>query len=69
MTKYEILDTIMLGFLTHNDSYDMLLDNGYIYFNGKDIAFIDSTGKEHISYTMNHALDIWEDQGKIKKIV
>ena len=68
MTKYEILDTIMLGFLTHNDSYDALIDNGYVYFNGTDIVFIDSKGKEHISHTMSNALNIWEEQGKIKPI-
>jgi hypothetical protein len=57
----------MLGFLTHNDSYDTFINpgDGSILFNGSDIVFVDKENREHISHTMNHALDIWLKEGNI----
>ena len=70
MKKYRILDTIMLGFLTHNDSYDLLIDpgTGELAFNGNDIVYIDTKGVEHISHTVNHAINIWLEQRKIESV-
>lgn len=68
MTEYKILQTIVLGFLTHNDSNDMLIDPGFghLKFNGSDIIYIDARGVDHTSHTVNHAIDIWLQQGKIE---
>lgn len=65
MQKYKILDTIFLGFLTYNDSYEMFIEpgDGYISFNGHDIVFVDTKGVEHISHTQNHAIDVWLEKG------
>ena len=70
MKKYRILDTIMVGFLTHNDSYDLLIDpgTGELAFNGNDIVYIDTKGVEHISHTVNHAINIWLEQRKIESV-
>ena len=70
MMRYEIRDTIMLGFLTHNDSYDILVKpgNGYIKFDGNDIIYVQKDGVELVSHTVNHAISIWLEQGKIKEI-
>ena len=71
MKQYKILKTIVLGFLTHNDSYEILIDPGFghLGFNGNDIVYIYSKGVEHISHTQNHAIDIWLSQGKIEEMV
>ena len=60
----------MLGFLTHNDSYDLLIDpgTGELAFNGNDIVYIDTKGVEHISHTVNHAINIWLEQRKIESV-
>lgn len=68
--EYNILSTIVLGFLVHNDSYDVLIDPGnnrYLKFDGEDIIFVDSKGREQTSHTMNSALKLWVDQGKIEE--
>lgn len=69
MKQYKILDTIMLGFLTHNDSYDIFIDPGlgYLKFDDKDIIYVDTKGAEHTSHTTNNAIDIWVEQGKIEE--
>lgn len=65
MTRYNIVQPIVLGFLTPNDSYDMIVgpENGYLKFDGSDIIFVDSKGDEHISHTSNNAITIWLEQG------
>lgn len=70
MKCYEICDTILLGFLTHNDSYDMLIKpgDGYIKFNDKDIIFVDKDNTEHISHTINSAISVWLEKGWVKEI-
>jgi hypothetical protein len=70
MKKYSIVQTIMLSFLTHNDSYDALLGpaNGYLKFDGKDIIFVTYNGKEVVSHTTNNAIALWLEQGKIEEL-
>ena len=65
MTHYSIKQPIVLGFLTHNDSYDMIIgpESGYLKFYGSDIIFVDSKDSEHISHTSNNAIDIWLARG------
>ena len=65
MNEYTILRPVVLGFLTHNDSYDMIIgpENGHLKFDGKDIIFVDSKGGERVSHTVNHAIEIWLEQG------
>jgi hypothetical protein len=62
--KYRILKTIVLGFLTHNDSYELIIEpgNGYIKFRN-EIIYVDKKGVERVSHTMNSAIDIWLEQG------
>ncbi len=65
MNEYTILRPVVLGFLTHNDSYDMIIspENGHLKFDGSDIIFVDSKGGERVSHTVNHAIEIWLEQG------
>lgn len=69
MIEYKILDTIVLGFLTHNDSCDVILnsEDGYLKFDGNNIILVDIQGFEHVSHTCNQAIDIWVNQKKIEK--
>jgi hypothetical protein len=68
MNEYTILRPIVLGFLTHNDSYDMIIgpENGHLKFDGHDIIFIDSKGIEHVSHTSNNAIDLWLERGSLE---
>lgn len=68
MNEYTILQTILLGFLTHNDSYDSIIgpEDGHLKFDGSDIIFVDRNDKEHLSHTTNNAIDIWLEQGKLE---
>jgi hypothetical protein len=62
MTNYRILQTIVLGFLSHNDSYDAIFGpetGGHLKFDGKDIIYVDKAGVEQVSHTSNNAIDIW----------
>ena len=67
MSEYKILCPIVLGFLTHNDSYSMTIEpeSGHLKFDGHDIIFVDSKGKELTSHTTNNAIDIWLERGSI----
>ena len=68
MNEYTILRPIVLGFLTHNDSYEMIIGpkNGHLKFDGHDIIFIDSKGIEHVSHTSNNAIDLWLERGSLE---
>lgn len=68
MNEYTILRPVVLGFLTHNDSYEMVISphNGHLKFDGSDIIFVDSKGGEHVSHTINHAIDDWLEHGQIE---
>lgn len=70
MKKYKIIETICLGFLTHNDSYDALIDPGvgHLEFDGKDIVWVDVLGDRFTSHTQNRAIKIWQDLGLIEEI-
>jgi len=67
--KYTILEPIVLGFLTHNDSYEKIIhpEDGHLEFDGQDIIFIDNNQLKLISHTTNNAIDLWLEQGKIKE--
>lgn len=69
--EYDIVpgDYICLGFLTHNDSYDKVLrsTDGHLRFDGNDIYFIFKDGTERQSHTMNHAIQVWLEDGHIKR--
>ena len=68
MNEYTILRPVVLGFLTHNDSYDMIIgpENGHIKFDGSDIIFVDSKGIEHVSHTSNNAIALWLERGSLE---
>ena len=68
MNEYTILRPVVLGFLTHNDSYDMIIrpENGHLKFDGHDIIFVDSKGIEHISHTSNNAIALWLERGSLE---
>lgn len=70
MKKYEIIREICLGFLTHNDSYDMLIDPGvgHLEFDGKDIVWVDPVEDRFVSHTQNHAIEWFLKMGHIKEI-
>ena len=69
MKQYQILDSLVLGFLTAQDSYDKIIEptSGHLEFDGKNIIFVDSWGNPHESHTVNHALEHWLNEGKIKE--
>jgi hypothetical protein len=60
---------IGLGFLTHNDSYSIVVypGDGYLLFDGSDIYFIDKNGKERQSHTVNYAIKVWLEKGLIAR--
>lgn len=66
--EYDIVDFIALGFLTHNDSFDMVIrkGEGYIHFDGADIYYINNANVRRQSHTVNYAIKIWLEQGHIK---
>ena len=70
MKKYEIIKQIALGFLTNNDSYDMLIDPGvgHLGFDGKDIVWVDPIEDRFVSHTQNHAIEWFLKMGHIKEI-
>jgi hypothetical protein len=67
--KYEILKPIMLGFLTHNDSFDCIVGPGeaHLEFIDQDIILVNPKGERMTSHTQNHAIDIWLKDGSIKE--
>lgn len=69
MNEYNILKTIVLGFMTHNDSYEMIIKpgEGYLKFDGQDIIFVNNHGVELLSATTNNAIEIWLDQNTLEK--
>jgi len=68
--SFAIVTTIMLSFLTHNDSYDIILtgDDGSLEFDGADIIFVSKEGIKKVSVTTNNAIELWLAQGKIQEI-
>lgn len=68
MNQYQILDTLVLGFLTAQDSYDRIIapGEGHLQFDGRNIIFVDNSGVEHVSHTVNYAIEHWVKEGKIK---
>lgn len=66
--KYKIVKPIVLGFLTHNDSYEAILRIGTVHFNGEDIVYTSPLGNEAVSHTQNHALDFYLKDGSIEAL-
>ena len=67
--EYDLVEYVVLGFLTHNDSYDKIIrpGDGYLRFDGRDIYFIDKDGRERQSHTVNYAIKIWLEKGLIAR--
>lgn len=67
--EYDLVEYVVLGFLTHNDSYDKIIrpGDGHLRFDGSDIYFIDRDGKERQSHTVNHAIQVWLEEGILRK--
>lgn len=70
MLKFEILGTVMLGFLTPQDSYDAFVEpgQGHLEFDGSDIVWVKPDGSRKVSVTVNHALQIWMEQGLVRPL-
>lgn len=70
MKTYEIVEPVMLGFLTAQDQEDRFVssEDGHLKFNGEAIYFVDKEGKSHESITINCALDTWVEQGRLREI-
>lgn len=66
--KYKIIKPIVLGFLTPNDSYDALLDEGTLEVINGDIVFTCVAGNTATSHTMTSAINIWLKQGRIQYV-
>jgi hypothetical protein len=69
MAKFEILGQVMLGFLTRN-SYDAFIEpgQGHLEFDSFDIVWVKPDGSRLTSVTVNHALDIWCEQGLLRRL-
>lgn len=65
MKTYKIVKTIVLGFLTHNDSYDVIIDpgSGILKDSGTDIIFVNNAGLERVSHTTQNAIAAWLEHG------
>lgn len=73
MCRYEIVETVMLGFHTHNDQYDAFYDPGKGLTlerepDGDTIYIVASSGRRKESITQAHAIDVWLEEGKIALI-
>ena len=73
MIRYKLLETVMLGFNTHNNQYDAFYDPGPDSVvlereDGGDTIFVTHNGKRKESITQGHAIDVWLEDGKIAKI-
>lgn len=68
MTEYKINQPIVLSFLGQFDSTDSIInpEDGTLQFDGKSIFFVNTEGKKIESHTMNNAIQIWLEQGKIQ---
>lgn len=66
---FEIRKEIGLGFFNGRDQYDQLIDpgRGYLMFNGRDIYWV-VDGQERMSDTINGAISIWLEQGRIEEV-
>lgn len=69
MKHYKIIKPIVLGFLTHNDSYEAILDEGTLSLMGGDIIFTCVAGNSVVSHTQNHAIEVFLGMGLIEEIV
>jgi len=69
--KYKILETVMLGFNTHNDQYDAFYDPGptsVVLEHEGDTITVTHGDKRKESITQAHAIDVWLKDGKIALI-
>jgi hypothetical protein len=66
---FEIRSEIGLGFFNGRQQYDQLIEpgHGYLMFNGHDIYWI-VDGQEWMSDTINEAISIWLEQGRIGEV-
>lgn len=69
MKRYKIVKPIVLGFLTRNDSYDAILHEGIVHFDGRDIVYTGLSGISSVSHTQNHAIEVFLEMGLIEEIV
>lgn len=70
MKTYKILRTILLGFQTHNDQYDVLIDPGegkHLEVEGSTIWFVNAKGR-HESITEVGAIENYLRDGYIEEI-
>ena len=68
MKKYEILDKIVLGFLTHDDSDDVIISpkpDTFLEADDHTIWLVNKNGRFE-SHTTITAIQHWLEQGKIK---
>lgn len=73
MNKYEIVETVMLGFLTPQDQYDSFIDPGKGFFlereeDGDTIFLIRPDGERCETITQAHAIETWLEDGKIRSL-
>lgn len=71
--RYKILETVMLGFNTHNDQYDAFYDPGPTSVvlereDDGDTITVTHGEKRKESITQAHAIDVWLEEGKIALI-
>jgi len=66
MKTYDVVKPIMLSFLAQ-DQYDLILHEGHIKFDGKNIIYVDLDGNEKESITTNNAINIFLERGDINE--
>jgi len=66
---FEIRKEIGLGFFNGREQYDQLIEpgQGYLMFNGRNIYWV-VDGQERMSDTINEAISIWLNQGRIEEV-
>lgn len=67
--RFEILKPIGLGFFNGREQYDLFVDpgQGVLEFDGADIYWV-IDGERKLSETINEAISIWLEMGKIEEI-
>ncbi len=66
--RYRILQPVVLGFLTHNDSFDVIVDGGTIESDGVTLHLVNELGR-HESHTEAAAVTAWLATGHVEEIV
>lgn len=68
MRRFRIAGKVVLGFLTAQDQYDLIVNRGVLESDGSTIWYVDAEGRREESITIASAVDVWVANGLIVEI-